>query len=545
MQPMLPGVWFRWGRAACLLALSGGFGPVLAQAPAVPSTSDPSIILRPAPPVPVPAPPPADRPLLERSPPPETSAPAAPSLRFRLQSVQTNPSELLDSQALAATWASQLGQEISLDDVRAIVARINDLYWASGHYAAQAVLPPQRIADGALRLELVEGRVERLVTDSDEPAVQALANQVFGLNPGEIFIGPRLQERLARFNRSSDTRFYARLKPGQAQGTTEVGADVELPQRLELTATAHNEASDSVGRNQLELSANARRLLTGADRLGAVVQKSSGLTNLLLLYSLPVNGVGTRVGATFSSGSTQTVASGLGGLSVDGRSRVVGVNLTHPLPSWRGVDLDLSAGLQRTRTETEIDSFSIGESTTSLRTLAAQGVHRTERFVTSVYLSLNQATYTTPGAPDRKVSTRYLSGSWAWLYSSDWWFNVRGGLQRTSETDIPATLKFSLGNPGDVRGYPSAVVLGDTGQYLVLEAHRRFGDSLDVFAFADNGKVSTTGVADQKLRSVGLGLSKTWSPRLNATASLARPLDQVVADQDSTRFLFRVNWQFY
>lgn len=214
MQLKLPGVSSGWGRAVLLMVLSGGVGAAGAQTPSVPSTSDPSIILRPAPTVPVPVPPAAERPLLERGPAPEASAPAAPGLRFRLQSVQTNPSVLLDAEALSATWAGQLGQEISLDDVRTIVARINDLYWASGHYAAQAVLPPQRIADGVLRLELIEGRVERLVTNSDEPAVQALAGQVFGLNPGEVFIGPRLQERLARFNRGSDTRFYASLKPG-------------------------------------------------------------------------------------------------------------------------------------------------------------------------------------------------------------------------------------------------------------------------------------------------------------------------------------------
>jgi len=534
-------------RCAAAAALCLAAAAVAQAQPVVPPAVDPGVILRPPPPVP-PAPPPPGVPLrdpLERPAPPAAEVPAVPQLRFVLREVVTGDSGLLSAEQLRATWAALLGREVGIDEVRGIVTAINELYWREGHYAAMATLPPQRIAEGVLRIELVEGRVQRLSVDGLDTAVQPLARSVFDLQPGELFGGPQLQQRLARFNRGMDTRFFATLRPGTEPGTTEVVAEVELPPRLDMTAALHNEASDSVGREQLELSVNARRLLGGADRLALTAQRSEGLTQLVLAYSAPINRVGTRLAGSLADGRTQTVAAGLGALDVRGGSRVFGLTLTHPLPAWGGLDVDLSAGLQRTRTETEVAGFPIGESETALRTLGAYAVWRTPRHVASAYLALNRASHRSPGQAERTVSTRLLNASWAWLYSPQWWFAARAGLQRTGEVDIPGALKFSLGNPGDVRGYPAAAVFGDDGHFLVLEAHRRIGERLEAYAFADHGRVSTQGVPDTSLRSVGVGAVLRWSPTLIATASLARPLTEVVPEQDRLRALVRVAWRFY
>jgi hemolysin activation/secretion protein len=522
-----------------------GLAALAAQAqPAVPPAADPGVILRP-PVVPPPPPPAPPRDPLERPPPPAAEAVAVPQLRFVLRQVVTGESGLLTDAQLRATWAGLVGREVGLEELRGIVAAINELYWREGHYAAMATLPPQRIAEGVLRIELVEGRVQRLTVDGLDPAVQPLARSVFDLQPGVLFVGPQLQQRLARFNRGVETRFFATLRPGTEPGTTEVVAEVELPPRFDMSAALHNEASDAVGREQLELVANARRLLGGADRLNLTAQRSQGLTQLALAYSTPVNRFGTRLAGSVAQGRTQTVGGGLGGLDVDGSSRVFGLTLTHPLPAWRGLDVDLSAGLQRTRTETEVAGFPIGESETALRTLAAFAVWRHPRHVASAYLAFNRASHRSPGQAERSVSTQLLNASWAWLYSPQWWFAARAGMQRSAEVDIPGALKFSLGNPGDVRGYPGSTIFGDEGHFLVLEAHRRFGERLEAYAFVDHGRVSTQGVPDKTLRSVGAGAVYRWSPTLVASASLARPLTEVVAEQDNVRLLFRLAWQFY
>jgi hemolysin activation/secretion protein len=516
--------------------------------PAVPPSADPSVILRQTP---GPAVPPGSK-APDPSKPTVTSTRREPvggaagsEARFELKRVETNPSTLLTPEQLAAVWTPYIGKDIGLTEVRQIVKDLNDLYWNLGHFSAQASLPAQRITEGVLKITLVEGKIERLTVETQEDKVRSLAESVFGLTQGDVLQGPALQDRLARFNRGSDTRFYAALQPGKAPGTTEVVAQPEVEPRYSLLGSIHNEASDSVGRNQIDLTGYARRLLNGADRLGAVVQKGKGVVNGLLLYSLPINNVGTRLGLSMSSGSTSTVDSGLGSLKVEGRSDVKGASLTHPIPAWRDIEVDVTASVQKTETSTKIEGFSIGKSNTEQHSLAIQAAYHSVTHVVSLVATGSEVRFKGPDGGTRDAVLAYATGNWSWLLNSDWWLNTRGAAQVTPNIDVPATVKFSLGNPGDVRGYPSSVVFGDQGYYASLELHRKVRDGMDAFAFFDGGKATTKGIPDQGMQSMGLGLNATFSNRLSLSTSVARPLRNAVPEQKSVRVLARLTWQFF
>lgn len=539
---------WRWSSAAAVLASCLPLGALQAQTTSVSPSSDPSLILRqgnqpprepPAPPSAAPTKPPLTAPAR-----PADGAEAAREVRFVLQKVEVSPSRLLPLSVLETAWAAQIGQEVTLKDIRAIVARINQLYWQEGHYAATASLPAQKIKDGALKINLVEGTVERVTVESDDPRVVRLADDVLDLSAGDLFVGPAVQQRLARFNRGSDTRFYAALVPGKQPGTTEVVAQVEQAPRYEMAVSLHNEATDTLDRNQLDVSGYVRRLLTAADRLGAIVQKTSGSTNALVLYSVPLSASGLRFGASLSSGSTETTDSGLGQLKVEGRSRVLGLSLTQPLIGPRELEVDVSLNAQHITSSTRIASFDQGEARTRLYSVGVQTVYRGTGHLLSGYTAINGGSYQPPFGPSRSIRTVNSTGSWAMVINEQWWLNTRAGVQWASGVDIPATVKFSLGNPTDVRGYPASVVFGDKGLFVSVEAHRRFSDSLDVFAFTDNGTTVTEGVPRQTLRSIGLGASKTWGRQWSLSGSLAHALDEAVPGQSSVRALVRLTWQF-
>lgn len=547
LPDLLPSRWNVW---VCS-ALMGCSSVAMAQVPAQPSvspSSDPSLILRQGNKPPrEPAAPSASepsRPALTPPPKPQAGEADTKVVRFVLTRVEVTPSKLLPEATLAQAWAGQLGQEVTIQDIRDIVARINQIYWDAGHYAALASLPAQKIANGVLKLNLVEGTVEKVKVESEDPRVVSLADDVLGLSSGELFVGPAVQARLARFNRGSDTRFFAALLPGSQPGTTEVVAQVDLAPKYDLAVSLHNEATDSLGRNQLDVSGYVRRLLSPADRLGAIVQTTEGSLNALLLYSVPVHWSGLRLGASASSGSTSTTDSGLGQLKVEGRSNVLGLSLTQPLPAWRNWEVDLSLNAQRIQSNTRVDGVSLGDARTSLYSLGMQSVYRSPGHLVSIYTAINTGSYEPPFRESRQLRTFNSTGSWAWVLNDDWWLNTRGGLQLTSDTDVPATVKFSLGNPTDVRGYPASVVFGDKGIFVSLEAHRRFADNLDVFGFLDNGTTSTSGVPRQTLSSLGLGLTKAWGRQWSLSGSLAHPLKDTVPGQSSLRALVRLTWQF-
>jgi hemolysin activation/secretion protein len=518
-------------------------------APILQATADPSQILRVAPgPTLSPAPQAPDtgkRPTL--SAPKQGSAAGADAKQasFLLKRVEVTPSALLSAQDLAEVWAPYLDKEVGINEVKLIVKGINDLYWRLGHYAAQASLPRQRIVGGVLKITLVEGRVERLSVEGQTPAVERLAENVFALTPGEVLQAPTLQERLARFNRGSDTRFFAALKPGEKPGSTEVIAQAELEPAFTLFGSVHNEASDAVGRNQMDVSAFVRRVFNGADRISVLAQKGDGVVNGLLMYSTPLNAVNTRLGLSLSSGDTRTPVPGLEELVVEGHSSVRSATLTHPLPAWRDIEVDVSAGIQRTDTRTALSGLKLGTSTTEQHTLGVQVVHKSPTSMLSLYAAGSEVRLNSPHGPLQDAYLAYASATWSRGLTDKWWLLLRSAGQVSAGGEVPAAAKFALGNPGDVRGYRSSEVFGDEGHYALLEVHRRVDDGADAFGFFDMGRVTNVSGPAQNLQSVGLGLSAKVGQQLSFNTSVAHPLTDASPDQKKLRVLARVTWQFF
>src|SRR5690606_8441668 len=112
---------------------------------------------------------------------------------------------------------------VSVHRLHELVARINALYRAKGVVTAQAVLPPQDLTDGIVRIRLIEGRVGAIdVRDNrstDEDYVRARVRQ----QPGDLVDLAGLERDLQRFNRTNDAQARAELRPGSRVGETDIG----------------------------------------------------------------------------------------------------------------------------------------------------------------------------------------------------------------------------------------------------------------------------------------------------------------------------------
>ena len=102
---------------------------------------------------------PQDKKLLDAV--PARTPPALPdsAVKFELKAVRFNDSAILPRSELDAIVAPYLGRIISFADLQAVVNGINALYDRQGFATARAVLPAQRVSEGQVRIELVEGRV--------------------------------------------------------------------------------------------------------------------------------------------------------------------------------------------------------------------------------------------------------------------------------------------------------------------------------------------------------------------------------------------------
>lgn len=247
-----------------------------------------------------------------------------------------------DLEAVAAPWA---GRRLSPDDLRAALAAVTAHLRERGLYAAQATLPSQTIADGELRVEIVEGRIGSV--EIEQPAAARLRPAIARgylapLQPGTLIARGHLDTPLLLLNDLPGVRVEPSLSARAQAGTADLNVKVsdeslvagfvrvdnhQIRELGEVELTGHLRLRNPLGIGDLA-TVEAVRSHTGERMRGAAS------------YSAPINYIGTRLGAQISKQRYR-----LGGdfevLRANGDFTRYTVFATHPI--MRKDDRNLSA----------------------------------------------------------------------------------------------------------------------------------------------------------------------------------------------------------
>jgi hemolysin activation/secretion protein len=117
---------------------------------------------------------------------PEVSADSKPL--FVLRDVQLTGASVLPRDQLAATYRPYVGKNVSQADLATIAQAISDLYRAAGFHLSRAIVPPQDIADGRVRIQVIEGSITEVTLKGD-------GAEQFGVRPS---LNPVLAEQPSR-----------------------------------------------------------------------------------------------------------------------------------------------------------------------------------------------------------------------------------------------------------------------------------------------------------------------------------------------------------
>jgi hemolysin activation/secretion protein len=186
-----------------------------------------------------PAKPPLRVPPLAR---PEVSADSKP--QFVLRAVSVVGASAMLSEDLAATWRPYLGKKVSQADLAAIAQAIGDLYRAAGFHLSRAIIPPQDIEGGRVRIQVIEGSITDVALRGDG------ADQ-FGLRP---MLDPVLLEHPSRLPTLERQLLLINGRPG-----------------VRITDSALEEIGDLSGRFRLVVELKTWHVYTafGGDNLGS------------------------------------------------------------------------------------------------------------------------------------------------------------------------------------------------------------------------------------------------------------------------------------
>ncbi len=223
----------------------------------------------------------------------------AKKIKFRLNSITLIGNKHFSDQTLQALYKNKLNKEISVADLFGIVQAITNYYRNNGYILSRAILPPQHVKGGAVKIQVIEGSVGRVNVTGDPKGarclVQAIGNQIAKCPPLDI---KRMEKYLLLENEIPGTRVRAVLEPSKNKtGAADVNLVTELKPVMGYVSY-DDYGTRYIGPQQMTANVSANSLITSGDALQATMTKTpkgAQLTYMDMNYNMAVNSEGARL----------------------------------------------------------------------------------------------------------------------------------------------------------------------------------------------------------------------------------------------------------
>ncbi|KEO60052.1 ShlB/FhaC/HecB family hemolysin secretion/activation protein [Thioclava indica] len=456
-----------------------------------------------------------------------------------LTKVEFTPGSAFLTQAdLDAILVDYVGKRVDFSQIQHLVQDVNDLYTRKGIVTASAVLPPQTLDRGLLKVQLVEGKLATVAVNGAQQVPADFILQRVRLTRGENTVDvPSAAKDITRFNKVYDAQLRMSLQPGTDFGTTDVALQLIEPQKNQLSFFLDNQGVPSTGKTELGVFYHRYSLLMPDDNFLAYGTHAQGSDSGTLSYDAPITPMGTRLGLTFSRSTINVISGPTQPLNISGRSGSFGATLSQPLyvsPTW---SLFAIGGASYGTSKSFSNATPLVDSTTKEYSLSLNANYNKERLAFSITPQISHALTNDHLAPLKRDITLF-TGSFNGSYQlkNGIVLIANGAWQYTDAKLVPGDLLFQVGGPTTVRGFPSDASSGDSGYFAQFEVHKALdikglAKGLDVYGFIDAGSVYSTFPKSVFFVSGGAGLSYPLTKNAKLEFGVGFPLRQVVANQ--------------
>ncbi|MBR1130172.1 ShlB/FhaC/HecB family hemolysin secretion/activation protein [Bradyrhizobium iriomotense] len=490
--------------------------------------------------------------------------------QFVLRDISVTGAHAVPRDRIIAVYRPYLGKKVSQADLAAIAGAIGDLYRADGFHLSRAIVPPQDIADGRVRIQVIEGAIVQAELKGDG------AGQ-FGVRP---MLEPVLAEQPSRLATLERQLFLINGRPGVRITDTALEEVGGATGRFRLTVhlkTWHvftsfgldNLGSSSVGPWQTYATGAFNSYLTPGDtlavNLSTIANDPRELGFARLSYDAPVGVDGVRLGASvlysavrpgdarrLDSDITTTEAFEVRASTVPFMSQSSALTLT-------------LAGTFSNVSEHDLYGPWYND---HIRTASLTADYRLQdrfggtNFATLTYrqgLDVFGASHFDDDLLSRDGASSNFSvlNLWFTRYQTlnDAWSLKLSAASQTASRPLFTSQQFYLGGAAFGRGYGAAEISGDNGLAGSLELrfdqklNFRYWSGYQLYAFGDAGAVWNDGyrLSDGlSLTSAGAGVRFFLWDDVQADFGVAVPLSYRAPDNErrSPRFLFTLSSAF-
>ncbi|MFA6497798.1 MAG: POTRA domain-containing protein, partial [Desulfurivibrionaceae bacterium] len=282
--------------------------------------------------------------------------------RVRIDHFAITGNTIFSDEELRTLIVDQEGTELTLPEIYGLADRLTDFYQAHGYSLTTVTVPAQRMLDGVLRLEVVEGRVGKLVFEGNRHYNDAfLARQMDLMRPGTILRFADLESEVLLLNDLPGLMARSVLLPGEEYGTTDINLRME-EKTLAASAVLDNSGRKVIGQWRLGADFTINNPLQFGDVLGLGYTHSQ--SNLLrqgrFSYGFPVLPDGSRMNLNYSR-AEYDVGEEFAALDIAGTSETARIQFSHPFLRSRRDNLSATVGAAHVRGQSDMMSIPLND----------------------------------------------------------------------------------------------------------------------------------------------------------------------------------------
>ncbi|HXX09289.1 MAG TPA: POTRA domain-containing protein [Pseudolabrys sp.] len=236
---------------------------------------------------------------LPNIPKPEVRASTKPL--FKLRSVAVEGASTLSNEAIAETYTPYVGKTVSQADLVAIADAITELYRTTGYVLSRAIVPPQGIKNGRIRVKVIEGHIAELVLKgegADKFGVRKLLARITEERPTQL---KTLERQLLLANDTPGVRVAdaAFEEIGKASGKFRLIVSIQT-WNIYAALGFDNQATSAVGPLEAFATAGFNSYLVPGDVLNLNASTTPASMREFrygqISYSAPIGTDGVRLG---------------------------------------------------------------------------------------------------------------------------------------------------------------------------------------------------------------------------------------------------------
>jgi len=437
-----------------------------------------------------------------------TPSGAQADVTFEVKSFVLEGVNLLPEAKVQEILKPWLARAVNFDDLQKACDAVMDFYRKSG-YTVQAILPPQKIANGVVKILVTEAKLSSVIVDTPNGPTrfskETAAEYITYANPiGQPLNTRAIERALIILNETPGVMVASQLEPGAKDGETAVRLQLTQPNWYQAKVEANNYGSRTTGANQGVIALNGINPLGIGDQISVNGIYSEGSQYIQGAYSLPLSKDGLRLGVSGTYLNYKNVSNyALSSSAGSGDAWTTGASLAYPLIRQQGTNVNINANYDvksymnknlltsATISSYNINNTSLGISGNHYDTFGGGGVSSGSVNVVVGYLDILGTSQANYGQYTPASFSKYtFAGNRTQQLTEDGrttaYMAVSG---QFSSVNLNSAEQIYMGGPYAVRAYPVAQGGGSQGGIGTVELRHQFPERITGSLFYDIGVV--------------------------------------------------------